>query len=389
MTACHDAAMRRIAIAGVTGSIGRQALDVIDAHDDLVAIALAAGRDWEGLVEAARRTGAEHLALADAEAAARATDALGHPVAAGADAVVETMTTCGADVVLNAVVGASGLRTSLAALEAGADLALANKESLVAGGALVLDAARRGGGAILPVDSEHSALQQCLEGHDPATIATLVVTASGGPFRGRSRADLVDVRIEDALAHPTWSMGAKITIDSATLMNKGLEVIEAHMLFGVPYSAIEVVVHPQSIVHGMVRFRDGALLAHLGHPDMRVPISYALTFPDRAAVETRALDLSESFALDFEPPDLEAFGCLRLAREAGSVGGTAPAVLNAANEEAVGAFLAGRIGFLDIEACVADALDAIPVERQTDLAGVLAADASARTHVLQRIGDRA
>ncbi len=381
--------MRRIAIAGVTGSIGRQAVDVIGAHDGLEAIALAAGRDWEGLVEAARRTGAAHLAMADPDAAARASEALGRPVAAGADAVVATVAGSGADMVLNAVVGAAGLRTSLATLEAGADLALANKESLVAGGSLVLDAARRGGGALLPVDSEHSALLQCLEGRDPATISTLVVTASGGPFRGRSRADLADVRIEDALAHPTWSMGAKITIDSATLMNKGLEVIEAHMLFGVPYSAIEVVVHPQSIVHGMVRFRDGALLAHLGHPDMRVPISYALTHPDRAEVETRALDLNEPFSLGFEPADLDAFGCLRLAREAGAAGGTAPAVLNAANEEAVGGFLAGRIGFLDIEACVADALDAVSVRRVSDLDDVLEADGAARAHVLERIGERA
>jgi len=377
--------MRRIAIAGATGSIGRQALEVVAANEELQVVALTAGRDVDGLVAAARATGAERLALADPAAAAQAAEAIGRPVGAGADAVVEAAAGAGADIVLNAMVGAAGLRTSLAALEAGADLALANKESLVAGGALVLDAAQRGGGALLPVDSEHSALLQCLEGRDPAQIASLVVTASGGPFRGRTRAELAGVGREAALAHPTWTMGAKITVDSATLMNKGLEVIEAHMLFGVPYSAIEVVVHPQSIVHGMVRFRDGALLAHVGLPDMRVPISYALTYPDRAAVDAPPLPLDRPFALDFEPPDLEAFGCLRLAREAGEAGGIAPAVLNGANEEAVAAFLDQRIGFLDIEACVADALDHADHRRVAALDDVLEADAWARARVAARI----
>ena len=218
--------MRRIAIAGATGSIGRQALDVVEAHDDLTVVALTAGRDWEGLVRAAHATGAEHLALADPEAAGRAATELGREVGAGPDAVVEAVALSGADVVLNAVVGSAGLRTSLTALDMGADLALANKESLVAGGALVLDAARRGGGALLPVDSEHSALLQCLEGREIEQVTSLVLTASGGPFRGRSREQLVAVDRDAALAHPTWSMGAKITVDSATLMNKGLEVID-------------------------------------------------------------------------------------------------------------------------------------------------------------------
>jgi 1-deoxy-D-xylulose-5-phosphate reductoisomerase len=382
--------MRTIAILGATGSIGRQALEVVAANPDLRVVALAAGSDADGLVAAARATGAEQLALADPAAAERAAAALGRPVAGGADAVAALAGASGAAMVLNAVVGAAGLRASLAALEAGADLALANKESLVAGGELVLDVARRGGGAILPVDSEHSALLQCLGDIPRDQVASLVVTASGGPFRGRSRADLEGVTVEQALAHPTWAMGAKITVDSATLMNKGLEVIEAHMLFGVPYAEIEVVVHPQSIVHGMARLRDGALIAHLGHPDMRVPISFALTHPRRAEVDARALDLATAFSLDFEPPDLGAFGCLRLARAAGEAGGTAPATLNAANEEAVAAFLAGRIRFTEIESLVADALGAEPASRIDGLDAVLAADAAARARVAAAIaeGDR-
>jgi 1-deoxy-D-xylulose-5-phosphate reductoisomerase len=379
--------MRTIAILGATGSIGRQALEVVAANPDLRVVALAAGSDADGLVAAARATGAEQLALADPAAAERAAAALGRPVAGGADAVAALAGASGAAMVLNAVVGAAGLRASLAALEAGADLALANKESLVAGGELVLDAARRGGGAILPVDSEHSALLQCLGDIPRDQVASLVVTASGGPFRGRSRADLEGVTVEQALAHPTWAMGAKITVDSATLMNKGLEVIEAHMLFGLPYDQIEVVVHPQSIVHGMARLRDGALIAHLGHPDMRVPISFALTYPERAAVDARPLEWTEAFSLDFEPPDLETFGCLRLAIAAGKAGGTAPAVLNAANEVAVAAFLTGEIGFLEIEALVDDALQHVPVQPLDDLAAVLAADGAARTRVAARIGE--
>lgn len=379
--------MKRIAILGATGSIGTQALEVAAAHDDLQVVALAAGSDVDGLVAAARSTGAEVLALADPDAAARAAGELGRPVLSGAGALVELIDATGPDVVLNAVVGAAGLEASLATLERGLDLALANKESLVAGGDLVLAAARTGGGRILPVDSEHSALQQCLGDTPREQLSSLVITASGGPFRGRTRAELADITVAQALAHPTWAMGAKITVDSATLMNKGLEVIEAHMLFGLPYAEIEVVVHPQSIVHGMARLRDGALLAHLGHPDMRVPISYALTYPRRAAVDARPLTWTEAFSLDFEPPDLETFGCLRLAIEAGETGGTAPAVLNAANESAVAAFLAGTIGFLDIEALVDDALAHVPVEPLDELATVVRADAAARQRVATRIAE--
>ena len=379
--------MKRIAILGATGSIGTQALDVVAAHDDLQVVALAAGSDVEGLVAAAHATGAEVLALADPAAAERAAAELGRPVLSGPRALVELIDAAGATVVLNAVVGAAGLEASLDTLERGLDLALANKESLVAGGELVLAAARRGGGAILPVDSEHSALQQCLGELPREQLSSLVITASGGPFRGRTRADLADITVAQALAHPTWAMGAKITVDSATLMNKGLEVIEAHMLFGLPYDQIEVVVHPQSIVHGMARLRDGALIAHLGHPDMRVPISFALTYPERAAVAARPLEWTEAFSLDFEPPDLETFGCLRLAIAAGEAGGTAPAVLNAANEVAVAAFLTGEIGFLEIEALVDDALQHVPVQPLDDLAAVLAADGAARTRVAARIAE--
>ena len=379
--------MKRIAILGATGSIGTQALDVVAAHDDLEVVALAAGSDVEGLVAAARATGAEVLALADPAAAERAAAELGRPVLSGPRALVELIDAAGATVVLNAVVGAAGLEASLDTLERGLDLALANKESLVAGGELVLAAARRGGGAILPVDSEHSALQQCLGELPREQLSSLVITASGGPFRGRTRAELAEITVAQALAHPTWAMGAKITVDSATLMNKGLEVIEAHMLFDLPFDQIEVVVHPQSIVHGMARLRDGALIAHLGHPDMRVPISFALTYPERAAVPARPLEWTEAFSLDFEPPDLETFGCLRLAIAAGEAGGTAPAVLNAANEVAVAAFLTGEIGFLEIEALVDDALQHVPVQPLDDLAAVLAADGAARTRVAARIAE--
>jgi 1-deoxy-D-xylulose-5-phosphate reductoisomerase len=286
-----------------------------------------------------------------------------------------------ADIVLNAIVGAAGLRATMATFAAGADLALANKESLVAGGELVMEALRRSGRRMLPVDSEHSALAQCLAGAADGAVTGLVVTASGGPFRGRSRESLADATVADALAHPTWTMGAKITIDSATLMNKGLEVIEAHHLFGVAYADIEVVVHPQSIVHGMVRFRDGALLAHVGHPDMRVPISWALTFPQRSATPVPTLDLSQALRLDFEPPDLDTFRCLALARQAGIEGGTAPCVLNAANEAAVRSFQAGAVGFLDIAELVERALEAVPAEPLDSLAQLLEVDGRARAAV--------
>jgi 1-deoxy-D-xylulose-5-phosphate reductoisomerase len=378
--------MKRVVILGATGSIGTQALEICAAHDDLRVVGVAAGRSVETLAAAAAGHPLEAAAIADPAFADAACAALRVPVLTGPGAAAQLVAETGPDVVLNAIVGAAGLDASLAALAAGADLALANKESLVAGGPLVLEALAHGGGRLLPVDSEHSALLQCLGASSPDAIEGVVVTASGGPFRGLRREDLRGVTPADALRHPTWSMGAKITIDSATLMNKGLEVIEAHFLFALPYERIEVVVHPQSIVHGLVRLRDGALLAHLGQPDMRVPISYALTFPARAETPAARLDLERAFALQFEPPDTETFRCLALAREAGEAGGTAPCILNAANEEAVAAFLAGRAGFLDIDALVAAALDDVRCEAADDLAVVRAADAAARAAVHDRLG---
>ena len=374
--------MRSVAVLGATGSIGVQALDVIARSPDLEVVALSAHRDVDGLVAAARATGVRHVALVDPGAADRAARELdGVVVLCGEGGVEDVIAASGADLVLNAIVGAAGLRATLAAFAAGADVALANKESLVAGGELVLAAAGTSGRLLLPVDSEHSALAQCLEGAEPGAVTGLVITASGGPFRGRRREELGDVTAADALAHPTWSMGAKITIDSATLMNKGLEVIEAHHLFGIGYDDIEVVVHPQSIVHGMVRYRDGALLAHVGYPDMRVPISWALTFPERAATPVPALDLAAPLRLEFEPPDVATFRCLGLARAAGREGGTAPCVLNAANEAAVASFLDGEIGFLDIAALVERALDEVPAEPLASLGQLEEADARARAAV--------
>src|SRR3954470_7028725 len=321
--------MKRVALLGATGSIGRQALEVIEAHPELELCAAASGSS--------------------------PLDGIDAPLTQVGGDLVPLLEQAEPDVVLNAVVGFAGLPATLWALERGVDLALAHKESLVAAGELALAAQRRGGGRILPVDSEHSAAFQCLEGRGPEQVHSLVLTASGGPFRGRIREELADVSPEDALAHPTWNMGPKITIDSATLANKGLELIEAHYLFGLPYDRIEVTVHPASIVHALVRFRDGASLAHLGYPDMRVPISYALTYPERAETPIPPLDLS-SGPLEFFEPDVETFRMLALARDAGERGGTYPCAYNAANEVAVAAFLDGRIGFLEIAALVEDAL---------------------------------
>ena len=378
--------MRSVAVLGATGSIGVQALDVIAAHPQLEVCALAGGRRAGELVASARAHGVGRIALTDRAAAATAATAFDGEVLAGDDGLERLVAESGAQVVLNGIVGSDGLRATLAAFAAGADVALANKESLVAGGELVLDAMRASGRRLLPVDSEHSALAQCLEAAAPGSVTGIVITASGGPFRGADHARLATATPAEALAHPTWSMGEKITIDSATLMNKGLEVIEAHHLFGVGYDEIEVVVHPQSIVHGMVRFRDGAILAHAGLPDMRVPISWALTYPDRAATQAARLDLSRPLSLDFEPADAETFRCLALAREAGIAGGTAPCVLNAANEVAVRSFLDGLIGFLDIAAVVEEALAGMPAERVESLAHVLEVDRRARELAAGAVG---
>ena len=347
--------MKRVAILGATGSIGRQAIEIVAQHPELELCALQSGS-----------TPVEELA---AEHAVEHAQIGGDPV--------RLLERSGPDIVLNAVVGFAGVRATLWALEHGVTLALANKESLVAAGELAVAAHERGGGLLLPVDSEHSALHQCLEGRDRASVAGLVLTASGGPFRGRTRDELADVTAAQALAHPTWRMGPKITVDSATLANKGLELIEAHWLFGLPYDAIEVVVHPSSIVHSLVRLRDGALLAHLGVPDMRVPISYALTYPSRSATPVPQLPL-EGLTLAFEAVDDHAFPLLGLARAAGEVGGTAPCAYNAANEIAVAAFLEGRLAFADIASVVEETLARVDGAPARDLDELVAADDEAR-----------
>jgi 1-deoxy-D-xylulose-5-phosphate reductoisomerase len=349
-------AIRRIALLGATGSIGRQALDVIVANPELSVCALSSRS--QPLDQLAAQHVVEHVQVG------------GDPT--------ELLEKSSPDLVLNAVVGFAGVGATLWALEHGVTLALANKESLVAAGDLAIAAWKRGGGHLLPVDSEHSAVFQCLEGRHSDTVESIVLTASGGPFRNHSRLDLESVTVEEALAHPTWSMGPKITVDSATLANKGLELIEAHFLFDLPYERIEVVVHPASVVHAFVRFRDGAALAHLGYPDMRVPISFAVTFPERRATPIRSLDFSAGLTLEFEPPDPERFPLLPLARHAGERGGTYPCAFNAANEVAVAAFLDGRIGFLDIAALVEDALERVDGTPARNLSELTEADGDAR-----------
>src|ERR1700754_5074162 len=314
---------RRLLVLGSTGSIGTQALDVVSRTDELEVVGLSAARSWEPLVEQATRLGVGRIALADPDAAARAAEAwTDGEVLTGPEGLVQLVLESGADLVLNALVGSAGLGPTVAALGEGIDLALANKESLVVGGELVTQLAEATGARLLPIDSEHTALHHLLQAVPTGALERMTITASGGPFRGRSHAELSDVTVAEALNHPTWSMGGKITIDSATLMNKGLEVMEAHHLFGTPYDQIDVVVHPQSIIHALVQLCDGAALAHLGHPDMRVPISYALHHPERVDVPgLRPLDLAELGSLTFERPDVDAFPCLRLARDAAVAGG--------------------------------------------------------------------
>ncbi|MBA2439660.1 MAG: 1-deoxy-D-xylulose-5-phosphate reductoisomerase [Thermoleophilaceae bacterium] len=371
--------MRRILIIGSTGSIGTQALDVVSQSDSLEVVGLAAHSNAELVLEQAAAYGVGRVALADPDASARAAEAwTGGDVLAGPEGLVSLITDTDCDLVLNALVGSAGLGPTVAALGEGIDLALANKESLVVGGELVMALAEATGAQILPVDSEHSALFQLVESQPPGTVDRLVLTASGGPFRGRSAAELTGVSREEALAHPTWDMGGKITVDSATLMNKGLELIEAHHLFGLPYDRIDVVVHPQSIVHALIQLNDGASLAHLGHPDMRVPISYALHHPERADVTVEALDLAAVGELTFEPPDTETFTCLRLAQEAAVAGGTAPCILNAANEVAVHSFLTGELDFPGIAGVIEGALEALPARPVRHFSDLYAADAEAR-----------
>ena len=370
---------RRLVILGSTGSIGTQALDVVQRASDLTVVALSADGAWEDLIRQAEEHGVERIALSDADAAARAGEAwTDGEVLSGPDGLVRLITESDADLVLNGIVGSAGLVPSVATLGEGIDLALANKESLVVGGELVTQLAEATGAAIIPVDSEHSAIYQLLASEPPGTVDRLILTASGGPFRGRTAAELEDVTIEQALAHPTWVMGGKITIDSASLINKGLELIEAHHLFGTPYEQIDVVVHPQSIIHSLIQLCDGATLAHLGYPDMRVPIAYALHHPDRVDVPVAPLDLVAVGSLTFEPVDEDTFACLKLARQAARAGGTAPCTLNAANEVAVHAFLSGRLGFLDIASVIEETLSRLPAAPVHSFDSLAAADGQAR-----------
>jgi len=381
--------LTRVALAGSTGSIGTQALDVIEAEPErfeLVAIG-ATGRQPEVLIGQVRRYRPSIVAISDPVAAkAIAADLPGIEVRAGEDAMASLAGE--ADVVVNGVVGFAGLSVTLATLEAGRRLALANKESLIAAGPVVQKTRRTAGAELVPVDSEHGAIHQCLRSSDGNNrVARLLLTASGGPFRGRTRDELANVTIERALAHPTWSMGPKITIDSSTLMNKGLEVIEAHELFGVPagddgygigFDDIDVVVHPQSIVHSMVEFTDASTIAQLSNPDMRLPIGYALAYPDRIETPFGRIDWSTLGRLDFEPPDYDAFPCLGLAYAAGRAGGTAPAWISAANEVAVDAFLAGQIPWREIASVISATLDRHDAAPAIDAASVIDADATAR-----------
>jgi 1-deoxy-D-xylulose-5-phosphate reductoisomerase len=372
---------RRVVILGSTGSIGVQALDVVSRAEPgtLRVVALSASGDWEKLVGQAQMHGVSRIALADPDAAARAAELWTEgEVLSGPDGLVRLITETDCDLVLNAIVGSAGLVPTVATLGEGIDLALANKESLVVGGELVTALAEATGATVIPVDSEHSALHQLLAGEPAGTVDRLILTASGGPFRGRSAADLGGVTVEQALAHPTWRMGGKITIDSATLMNKGLELIEAHYLFGKPYEQIDVIVHPQSIIHSLIQLCDGATLAHLGYPDMRVPIAYGLHYPERVDVPVRPLDLAELGSLTFEPVDLETFRCLALARQAGTAGGTAPCTLNAANEVAVHAFMSGRLRFMDIQAVISETLSRLPAQTVHSFDLLARADAEAR-----------
>lgn len=377
--------MNPVVVLGATGSIGRQTLEVAGRLAIEVS-AVAARRGSEDLLALAARWPDARIGVAapTGEERERCLATLGNRVSFGAEAMVELARHPGATVI-NAMVGSAGLPASVAALDAGNRLGLANKESLVVGGTLVADALRRGGGEMIPIDSEHSGLFQCLRGEDPESVRRVVLPASGGPFRGMSVDDLEAVTVEQALAHPTWQMGPRITVDSATLMNKAFEVIEAHHLFGFDYDAIEVVIHPQSVVHGLVEFVDGSLKAHLGEPDMRVPIHYALTYPNREPAEVAAFRFAGR-TLTFEAPDPVAFPCLRLGYGAGRADGTAPAVLNAADEIAVRAFLDRRIGFASIPVVIERTLATMGVEDVGSVDEVMAVDREARAVAASHLG---
>jgi 1-deoxy-D-xylulose-5-phosphate reductoisomerase len=376
--------VKRVVILGSTGSIGRQAVEIAASRDDLEVAGLAVATSWEECLVQAGALGSGIVAIADPVAAELADGRFDGTVLGGPEAAVELIGSTTPDVVLNAIVGARGLGPSIHALALGIDLALANKESLVIAGELLTDLAAGTGARILPVDSEHSALEQLLRGETADRVRRLTLTASGGPFRGRT--SLESVTVEEALDHPTWKMGGRITVDSATLMNKGLEMIEAHHLFGLPYDRIAVVIHPQSIVHSLVDLSDGASLAHLGLPDMRVPIAYALGYPERFELPIETLDLAEVGSLEFEAPDTETFPCLELAREAGQAGGISPCVLNASDEEAVQAFLDGEITFDRIPEVVQKALDDVGSGPVRDFDELIAVDEASREISRELIG---
>jgi 1-deoxy-D-xylulose-5-phosphate reductoisomerase len=373
--------MRRVVVVGSTGSIGTQALEVIAQSPELEVIGLATHTNVDRLCSQVASHGVDRVCVIDTSAASQASEQLTDvAVFSGSEGLIKLVTETGCDLVLNALVGAAGLAPTVATLGEGIDLALANKESLVVAGELVMTLAEATGSAVIPVDSEHSALKQLIDSEAPGSVEKLVLTASGGPFRGLGKDELSQVTPREALLHPTWQMGGKITVDSATLMNKGLELIEAHHLFGVSYDQVEVVVHPQSIVHALVHLNDGACLAHLGYPDMRVPISYALHYPDRADVSMDTLDLAAVGSLTFEPPDTDTFACLRLARQAASSGGTAPCVLNAANEVAVYAFLRSKIAFTAIAEVIEQTLSEVEVLPVGHFSDLYSADAAAREY---------
>ena len=380
--------MKNLIVLGSTGSIGTQTLDVVREHPDLFHVSvLVANRSDELLEKQIEEFQPELAVLSDEIAYGRLKERYQGrtELAGGRRAVIEAAAYPAGDVVVTSLMGFVGLEPTMAALEAGKDIALANKETLVVAGELVMAKARELGRAILPVDSEHCALFQCLQGQDASAVERLILTASGGPFRGRKAAELTEVTKKDVLAHPTWNMGQKITVDSASLVNKGLEVIEARWLYDVDYDRIQVVVHPQSIVHSMVQYHDGTVMAQLGCTDMRLPIQYALTYPDRVASGFPRVDFYELAKLTFEKPDLDTFRGLKLAFEAGRTGGTMPCIMNAANEVAVEAFLQGRTGFLDIYTLIERAMAAGNVEYQPDLEQLLAADQWARSFTRSRL----
>ena len=382
---------KRVCVLGSTGSIGTQALDVARRHPEFVKIvALSANTQAELLLEQAREFSVEHAVLANVEIAeawrARFAE-IGATLHAGSEAIVELCNLPEVDMVVNSLVGAAGMQASYATLVAGKQLALANKESLVVGGDVLMPLSTHE--TLLPIDSEHGAIYQCLLGEDPAEVTRLWVTASGGPFRGKKAADLQNITVEQALSHPTWNMGRKISIDSSTLMNKGLEVIEAHHLFAMPYDKIAVVVQPQSAIHSMVEFTDGSVKAHLGTTDMRIPIQFALSYPARWSAPVEPLDFRTLGSLEFEAPDLGTFRCLALAIEAGTTGGTLPAVMNAANEVAVAAFLAEQIPYLGIAELVERAMNYAvregSVQAATSIDQLLAIDAETRVYAREQV----